>query len=136
MKPNERFGAQIVFIFFAIILFVVGGIAYSKGIEHGYDGKKPYTVPNDYTKNDYNIDDYLIDSKILEGGTENGKYKNNTGKLIKDDRDTGKTDTTFAESDKRRKQEFKENLQHLGRFFQNSWYIGVSLLRSNYFSGN
>ncbi len=134
MKPNERFGAQIVFISLALMLFIVGSIAYTAGVADGYDGKKPYTVPNDYNVNDVN--DYLIDSKILEGGIEDGKYKNNTGKYIKDGRDTGKTDTTFTESDKRRKQEFKENFQHLGRFFQNSWYIGVSLLRSNYFLGN
>ncbi len=131
MKPNERFGAQIVFISLTLVLFVVGSIAYTTGIEHGYSGKKPYTVPNNY-----NIDNYLIDSKILEGGIKDGKYKNNTGKYDEDDGDTRKTDTTFAESDRRSKQKFKENIQYLGRLFQNSWYIGVGLFRSNYFYGN
>jgi len=134
MKPNEKFGAQIVFVFLVLMLFIVGSIAYSKGVEHGYGGKKPYTVPNDYTKNDYNVNDYLIDSKKTERGTKNGKY--NATKYDEDDGKTGKTDTTFAESDKRSKQEFKENIQHLGRFFQNSWYIGVGLFRSNYFYSN
>ena len=135
MKPNEKFGAQIVFTLFALVLFITGSIAYTKGVEHGYDGKKPYSI--DYSaKSDYNINDYLIDSKILEGGIEDGKYENNSTKLIKDGRDTRKANKTSTESDKRSKQKFKENIQYLGRFFQNSWYISTAIFRNNYFYGN
>lgn len=141
MKPNERFGAQIVFIFCILAVFIVGAIAYSTGVEHGYDGKIPYTRINYDIENEYSIDlldnDYLIDSKKLEGGTKDGnKYWNSNAKPEKLGTTNKYKNGTYTESDKYNKQKFKENIQDLGRFFQNSWYIGTALAGSYYFPNN
>ena len=103
MKPNERFGAQIIFVICVLTCFVVGAVAYNIGVEHGYDGKIPAIYMEDYSDdtnfNEILDNNYLIDSKKTEGGNKYGnEYRNNS----KDAGRTRETNRTHTESDKYR----------------------------------
>ncbi len=156
MKPNEMFGAQIIFVIGALVCFIVGAIAYDRGVNDGYYNKLPITGRASYNKDysnsikneidsllddDFLIDDTcLIDSKIKTGGIKNGnKYSNSCSKpeeLSKYSRRNEEESMSSTESDKRSKQKFKENIWYLGRFFQNSWRSSIALVGIYHLYGN
>lgn len=153
MNPNEKLGAQLILVMGLLACFLVGTVAFSKGMEKGYyNGRNYIDEPYDDFGNTFdNVledmypitpitgcslgnDDCLNISKKLDGGNEHGyKYYNSGSKPKKPKQNYRRTEndnSTPTKSGDDSKQKFKKNLQNLGRFFQNSWYIGVALARN------
>lgn len=136
MKSNEKVGLGIIIGVVGLIGFVIFGIAnyrgYNNGYEDGEEGNRHfYNEPSPYGYNYYNensgynefgdYQNYLnTTDKIHEGGKDDGKGKYGIGYETDWDQsyETRGTQPTRLQSVRRKQEEFRENIQGVGRLLQ------------------